>query len=293
MTFFPGFSLDVIATPQGPIRLRRGGAGPAVVLLHGHPRTHATWEEVAPLLARDHAVICPDLPGFGGSYQPADRPDHSASSKRDKAAAILHALDAMEVDRFHLVGHDRGAATAFRLAMDHPRRVTTLTMLDGLPIVEHLDRADWRFARDWWHWFFFAQPDKPERAILADPERWYGRPRVSEAALADWREAVHNPEVVHGMVEDYRAALSVDHVHDRADRDARRRVACPLLVLWSLRDDLAAIYGDPLAIWRGWADDLRGEGIECGHHMAEEAPETLAAHLAAFFAAPRRPRRPG
>jgi haloacetate dehalogenase len=172
------------------------------------------------------------------------------------------------------------------MAMDHPGVIEQLVVVDGLPVLEHLERADWQFARDWYHWFFFAQPEKPERAILADPLAWYGniRPGVMDAAAyADLVLVVHDPAVVHGMVEDYRAGLRIDHIHDRADRSAGRKVRCPMLCLWSLRDDLKQIYADPVRIWRGWAEDVTGFGIDSGHHVAEENPTDLAAALAHFL----------
>jgi haloacetate dehalogenase len=151
-----------------------------------------------------------------------------------------------------------------------------------------LERCDAQFAEGWWHWFFFAQPDKPERAILADPIAWYGGSADSMGIenYADFVAAVTKPETVRGMLGDYRAGLTLDADHDRADRVSGRRLACPTLVLWSLRDDLELLYGDVLAVWRTWAPDLRGHGIDCGHHMAEEAPEQLATALSAFFCAP-------
>ena len=159
-------------------------------------------------------------------------------------------------------------------------------ILDGVPIVEALERCDARFATAWWHWFFFAQPDKPERAILADPDLWYGGTpeQMGMDAYEDFRAAIHDPATVHGMLEDYRAGLGIDREHDEADRSAGRRIACPALVLWSLRDDLEELYGDGLKIWRPWITTLEGRGIDCGHHMAEEAPEELASELLAFLA---------
>ena len=171
--------------------------------------------------------------------------------------------------------------------MDHADRVTKLAILDALPVIDHLDRCDARFARAYWHWFFFAQPDKPERAILADPLKWYGgSPQAMGAeAWADYVEAVTDPEVVRGMLGDYRAGLSIDVLHERADRAAGRRLNCPTLVLWSLRDDLEDLHGDPREIWRGWAEDVSGRGIDSGHHMAEDAPEALAMELTGFLTA--------
>ena len=282
---FEGFTLETVELPAATLRVRHGGQGSPVLLLHGHPRTHATWHRVAPLLAASHKVVCPDLRGFGRSSKPTDRPDHANSSKRAKALDCLALMRHLGFERFAVVGHDRGSYTAFRLAMDHPAAVTRLALLDGVPILEALERCDARFARAWWHWFFFAQPDKPERAILADPDAWYGgsAEAMGEEAYRDFCAAIHDPATVHGMLEDYRAGLGIDRDHDAADRAAGRRLNCPVLVLWSLRDDLEELYGDVLAVWRPWAPDLRGRGLDCGHHMAEEAPEELARELTEFL----------
>lgn len=282
---FEGFTLDFIDLPEARLRVRHGGSGPPVLLLHGHPRTHATWHRVAPILARTHTVVCPDLRGFGQSSKPADTPDHRGSSKRAKAADCVALMRRLGFERFALVGHDRGSYTAFRTAMDHPDAVTRLAILDGVPIVEALERCDVRFAQAWWHWFFFAQKEKPERAILADPDAWYGGSpdRMGEENFADYRAAIHDPATVHGMMEDYRAGLGVDRADDEEDRRQGRKVRCPVLCLWSLKDDLEALYGDVLGVWRPWAPDLRGHGIDSGHHMAEEAPEALAACLLRFL----------
>ncbi len=282
---FEGFRLEEIALPEATLRVRYGGSGPPLLLLHGHPRTHTTWHRVAPLLARDHTVVCPDLRGFGGSSKPADTPDHCGSSKRAKARDCVALMQHLGFERFALAGHDRGSYTAFRTAMDHPDAVTRLAVLDGVPILEALERCDARFAEAWWHWFFFGQPEKPERAILADPDAWYGGdPKAMGVEnYADYRTAIHDPATVHAMIEDYRAGLGLDRAHDEADRRLGRTVQCPVLVLWSLKDDLEELYGDVLAVWRPWAPDLRGHGIDSGHHMAEEAPAELAAALLRFL----------
>ncbi|HEX8510134.1 MAG TPA: alpha/beta hydrolase, partial [Propionibacteriaceae bacterium] len=180
---------------------------------------------------------------------------------------------------------DRGSYVAFRLALDHPALVTRLALMDCIPISEHLARADAKFATQWWHWFFYAQPDIPERVINADPDKWYhGEPEsMGQENYDEWRAATRDPETVRAMLEDYRAGLTVDRAHELADRAAGRMISCPLLVLWSSRDDLEDLYGDPSAIWAKWADDLRGSPIESGHHMAEDAPEELSAALAQFL----------
>jgi haloacetate dehalogenase len=283
---FDGFTLERVALGDVTLRVRHGGSGPPVVLLHGHPRTHTTWYAVAPLLAERFTVVCPDLRGYGRSSKPASTDDHAPYAKRAMAADVVALMSALGHERFAVVGHDRGAYVALRTALDHPRRVTHLAVLDAVPIGEALARCDARFAQAWWHWFFFGQLSKPaERVINADPEAWY---RAREADLgsenhADFRRAIHDPQTVHAMLEDYRAGLGVDRAHDDADRAAGRVVGCPTLVLWALRDDLGEIYGDVEAVWRPWAPDLRVESIDTGHHMAEESPAELSARLARFL----------
>lgn len=293
---FAGFEEDRVDLDDASIFVRHGGDGPPVVLLHGHPRTSATWHRVAPLLVRrGFTVICPDLRGYGRSLGPAPTADHSAHSKRAAAGDVAAVAQALGHRRFALAGHDRGSYVALRLALDRPDAVGRLALLDGVPISEHLSRITAQFATKWWHWFFFAQPEVPERVINADPDAWYrGDPEVMGRENHDeWRRATRDPRVVRAMLEDYRAGLSVDLRHEEADRAAGRRVEPPLLVLWSRRDDLEDLYGDPLAIWRAWADDVRGHGIDSGHHMAEEAPEALAAALGDFFGPGRGDGEPG
>jgi len=288
VSFFDGFRLEYRDVGEVTLRVRHGGDGPPLVLLHGHPRTHATWHRVAGLLAPEHTVVCPDLRGYGQSTMPPTREDHAQSSKRAMAEDVVRLMHALGHERFGVVGHDRGSAVAYRLALDHPQAVSRLAVLDCIPIGEHLARADARFAQAWWHWFFFGQSEKPaERVITADPEAWYRNTdeHMGSEAHADLWRSLRNPDVVHGMVEDYRAGLTVDRAADDADRAAGRRIACPVLVGWSTLDDLEALYGDVVEIWRDWADDVRGVAIESGHHMAEERPDELAAALRSFFAA--------
>lgn len=265
---------------------RDGGAGPPVLLLHGHPRTHTTWHAVAPrLVTAGFTVVCPDLRGYGQSSAPPTTPDHAPYAKRAMAADLVTLMRGLGHERFAIAGHDRGSYVAMRLALDAPEVVAALAVLDCVPIGEALARADSRFATAWWHWFFFAQPDKPERAILADPDAWYGGDpaRMGAENYADYRRAIHDPDTVRAMLEDYRAGLGVDRAADDADRAAGRRIGCPTLVAWSARDDLEFLYGDVLATWRDWADDLHGVVIDSGHHMAEEAPDDVASALATFF----------
>jgi len=284
---FEGFDAGPVEAGGLDLFVRRGGAGPAVLLLHGHPRTSATWHRVAPLLVdRGFTVVCPDLPGYGRSGKPAPAADHAPHSKRASAGHVLAMMRALGHERFAVVGHDRGSYVALRMALDHPDAVRAVALADCVPISEHLARADATFATRWWHWFFYAQPEIPERVITADPDAWYtGDPAVmGPENHAEWRAAMRDPDVVRGMLEDYRAGLTVDRRDEEADRAAGRRVRPPLLVLWSTRDDLEDLYGDPLTIWRDWADDVVGQRVESGHHVAEEAPQALVDVLARFLA---------
>jgi haloacetate dehalogenase len=204
---FDAFTLDYIQVDEVTLRVRYGGTGTPVVLVHGHPRTHTTWHAVAPMLAAHHTVVTPDLRGYGRSTLPPDAPGHAQSSKRAMANDIAALMTHLGHEQFAVVGHDRGSLVAFRTAMDHPSRVTHLVIIDGLPVIEHLDRTDAHFASEWWHWWFLGQTHKPaERVINADPDAWYSTPPpdlIGEENHADMWAAFHNPDVVHGMAEDY------------------------------------------------------------------------------------------
>jgi haloacetate dehalogenase len=285
---FDGFALDHIPVGEVTLRVRHGGQGAPVVLLHGHPRTHTTWHRVAPELAESFSVVCPDLRGYGESTIPPDEPGHVQSAKRAMAADVITLMGHLGHKRFAVVGHDRGSLVAFRAAMDYPEAVERLVVMDGLPVVEHLERLNETFVRSWWHWWFMGQTDKPaEEFINPDPARWYRTPEpavMGEGNHADAWAAFRNPAVVHGMCEDYRAGLTVDRAHEEADRAAGRKIGCPMLLLVSTRDDLD-VHGDPEAIWRPWtAGGLTARPIASGHHQAEEAPEELAAALRGFLA---------
>ncbi|MFG2789684.1 alpha/beta fold hydrolase [Streptomyces sp. NPDC048419] len=283
---FEDFETERIDVGEASIFVRFGGVGPPVVLLHGHPRTSATWHRVAPLLTgRGFTVVCPDLRGYGRSIGPAPTADHSAHSKRSVADDVVAVMRSLGHNRFALAGHDRGGPVALRLALDHPEVVSRVALIDCLPVSEHLSRITAEFATKWWHWFFFAQPEIPERIINADPDGWYrGDPKtMGEENYGEWRAATRNPDVVRAMLEDYRAGLTIDRRHEEEDHAAGKRIRCPALILWSLKDDLEDLYGDPVSIWRRWTVDVRGHGIDAGHHVAEEAPDALASSLSAFF----------
>ena len=284
---FEGFALEYADVGDVTLRVRHGGRGQPVVLLHGHPRTHTTWHRLAPQLAESFYVVCPDLRGYGKSTLPPDAPQHAQSSKRAMADDVVSLLRHLGHDQFAVAGHDRGALVAFRAAMDHPGAVTHLAVMDALPVVEHLERLNEQFVRTWWHWWFMGQTDKPaERFINADPDAWYRTPAPAEmggANYADLWDALRDPAVVHGMCEDYRAGLRIDRAHEEADRAAGRRITCPTLLLAATEDDIG-IHGDPKAIWRPWvAGELSCMPIHSGHHQAEQAPEELAQALNTFL----------
>ncbi|WP_328649356.1 alpha/beta hydrolase [Amycolatopsis sp. NBC_00348] len=284
---FSGFTLETVDVGLVRLRVRHGGSGPPVVLVHGHPRTHTTWHRVAPELADDHFVVCPDLRGYGQSTLPPDEPGHTQSAKRAMAGDIVALMRHLGHERFSIAGHDRGSLVAFRAAMDHPGTIDRLVVMDGLPVTEHLERLNEDFVRAWWHWWFLAQTDKPaERVINADPGAWYRTPlpyEMGEDNHADVWAALRDPAVVHGMCEDYRAGLRVDREHEEADRAAGRQVRCPTLLLAATEDDID-IHGDPLEIWRPWiAGELRGVAVHSGHHQAEQAPGEVVRAIREFL----------
>jgi haloacetate dehalogenase len=283
---FDGFADEQVDVGAVTLRVRHGGEGPPVLLVHGHPRTGATWHRVAPrLVEAGFTVVCPDMRGYGRSGKAAVLPDHSQQSKRAVARDLVQLMGHLGHRRFGAVGHDRGCYVALRAALDHADAITRLVVIDGVPISEALARCDAKFAHDWYHWFFFAQPDKPERAIMADPDRWYAADpaRMGAESYQELRDAIRDPATVTAMLEDYRAGLGVDREDEEDDRRSGHTVRCPTLFLWSSRDDMEDLYGDPLAVWRPWADDLRGRGIESGHHMAEENPAALSEALVDFL----------
>lgn len=283
---FEGFELDTVQVGEVSLRVRQGGTGSPVVLLHGHPRTHTTWHRVAPLLAQRHTVVCPDLRGYGRSSKPEPLADHSNYSDRAMAADIVALMHQLGLGTFAIAGHDRGSYVAFRAAMDHPDRITHLGAFDGVPIGDALGRMNARFATRWWHWFFYGQTNHPaERYICQDPDAWYSSDpdAMGRENHADYLTAIHDPATVRAMMEDYRAGLTVDRAADDVDKATGRKVECPVLFLWSTKDDLHEVHDDPEAIWREWADDVTAVPIDSGHHMAEEAHEAVAAALLDFL----------
>ena len=291
--FFPGFRLQTTQVPGGTVRFRVGGSGPALLMLHGNPQTHAMWHLVAPALARRFTVVCPDLRGYGGSAKPPATPDHAPYAKTEMARDVAELMTQLGHTTFAVAAHDRGARVAHRLALEAPQRVTKLAVLDIIPTIEHFERADMSFALGYYHWFWFAQPHPfPEDLITQAPETWFAAhtgkgagipPFFAPEALQDYLAAAHNPAALTGMCEDYRAACTIDLVHDRISRAEGRKVQCPMLVLWGEKGRIGGWY-DPAAIWRDYcAAEVRGSAVNSGHFLAEEAPDEVIHHFDAFF----------
>ncbi|MBU8546588.1 MULTISPECIES: alpha/beta fold hydrolase [Roseomonadaceae] len=289
---FEGFVEERRAGEGVTLRLRRGGEGPPLLLLHGNPQTHAMWNRVAPELAKRFTVICPDLRGYGFSDKPSPSEDHAAYAKRAMAADMLALMRGLGFPEFQVVAHDRGARVAHRLALDAPQAVQRLCVMDIVPTLHHFETADMDFAMGYHHWFFLAQPHpKPERMILRDVEDWFashttrGQGDVFTCeARADYVAALHQPGTVMGICEDYRASASIDLVHDRTSRAAGQKVECPLLALWGAKGKIAVWY-DALAVWRDYANGpVSGHSVNSGHYLAEEAPEEVLTALEGFLA---------
>ena len=290
---FPEFTLENVVVRDGSIRLRHGGSGPPLLLLHGNPQSHLMWHQVAPELATRFTVICPDLRGYGGSFKPPATPDHAPYAKTAMAMDMVEVMRHFGHERFLVAGHDRGARVAHRLALDHPQRVSKLATLDVVPTLEHFERADMAFGLGYYHWFWFAQPHPfPELLINAAPEVWFKEHTSREPkpanffhpdALADYLAAARRPDTIVGMCEDYRAAASIDLEHDRASRSAGVKVQCPMLVLWGGKGKIGQWY-QPLETWRRYcAAAVTGGAVDSGHYLAEERPEQVLQHFQAFF----------
>lgn len=289
---FPGFEQKRVNGAGAEINLRIGGKGPALLLLHGYPQTHAMWHRIAPKLAEDYTVVCADLRGYGDSSKPATLPDHSSYSKRASAADMATVMTALGFESFRLAGHDRGGRVAHRLALDFPQRVEKLAVLDIIPTRTLFETVNQQVATGYYHWFFLIQPfDMPERMIGADPEyyfrkktgQWSGAGhKFDDEAMAEYLRCFRDPATIHASCEDYRAAASIDLEHDRADGD--RRIRCPLLVLWGEKGLMHKAY-DVLGTWRDKAvGSVEGHAVPSGHFLPEEAPDETYAALRRFFA---------
>jgi haloacetate dehalogenase len=291
---FPHFrALQVEIDPTVTINAIVGGSGPPLLLLHGHPQTHAIWHRVAPRLAEHFTVVACDLRGYGDSSKPQGAPDHANYSKRAMAADMVAVMQSLGFATFRVLAHDRGARVAHRLALDHPQAVERMALLDIAPTLAMYEQTSDAFARAYWHWFFLIQPPPlPERLIEADPaayvrdvmgKRSAGLAPFDPRALAEYQRCLALPGAAHGICEDYRAAATIDLEHDRFDRDAGNRLALPLMVLWGEQGVVGRCF-DPLKEWQRVAADVQGGALPCGHYIAEEAPDTLLERVLPFLA---------
>lgn len=289
---FEGFSQRDIEGPAGRLRTLRGGSGAPLLLLHGHPQTHAMWHAVAGELARSFTVVMMDLRGYGDSARVAGDADHQAYSKRAMAQDAVAVMKSCGFSRFQVLAHDRGARVAHRLAADHPDAVQRLMLLDIAPTLAMYDNTSDAFARAYWHWFFLIQPPPlPEALIASDPVRYLrsvmgkrhaGLAAFAPAALAEYERCAQIPGTAQSICEDYRASATIDLVHDRADVAAGLRLAQPLRVLWGQHGAVGQCF-KVLDLWRERARDVSGMALPCGHYIAEEAPALLLAEALTFF----------
>ena len=275
-----------IRTSGATINLVTAGKGPPVLLLHGYPETHVMWHKVAPALARDYTVVCPDLRGYGDSSKPKGLPDHSNYSKRAMALDMAEVMTALGHQRFHVVGHDRGGRVAHRLARDHGKRVRSLTVLDISPTLKMYESTDMQFARAYYHWFFLIQPYPLPEKMLASMGVGYilGRIGRSRSGLKHFPKQVQREYArcfdAHSTCEDYRAAATIDLVHDR--KDSKKKLRMPVLALWGKQGVVEAMF-DCLADWREVAANVRGRALPCGHFLPEEKPKQVVAELRRFL----------
>lgn len=291
----PGFEPRRIRTAPGvEIQATTGGDGPPLLLLHGHPQTRVMWHRVAPALARRFSLVLCDLRGYGDSSKPRGTANHANYSKQTMAGDLMRVMEALGHPRFAVLAHDRGARVAHRLGVDAAAAVRCLVLLDVAPTLAMYEQTGEAFARSYWHWFFLIQPPPlPERLIEADPaayvrdtmgRRSAGLAPFDPRALAEYERCLALPGAAHGVCEDYRASAGIDLEHDRADREAGRRLAMPVLVLWGA-DGVVQRCFRPLEEWSRVAADVQGEALPCGHYIAEEAPDPLLARAVPFLEA--------
>lgn len=287
---FEGFTVERVHAGDVFINVCHGGDGPPLLLLHGYPQTHVMWHRVAPVLARQFTVVCPDLRGYGDSAKPPGGGDHDAYSKRTMAADQLRVMASLGFSRFAVAGHDRGARVALRLALDHPDAVSHLAVLDIVPTRVIYETIDEHRAATVWRYFFLIQPhDLPERLIAGDRRgyldwtlnEWCGTPGALDGPAVAEYDRCFDAATIHATCEDYRAGATVDLVHDRAD--ASRQLACPTLVLWS-ESGIGSGYDVP-GIWRARAPRFTGAALDCGHFLAEERPGAVTEALRSFLTA--------
>lgn len=295
-SIFCGFRQRLLPCGDQRISVHIGGAGEPLLLLHGYPQNHAAWLRLAGPLARDFTCVIADLPGYGASSVPADAPDHEGFSKRRMATVLVSAMASLGYTEFAVLGHDRGARVAYRMALDHPQAVRRLVIVEVIPTSEMWDRFDAAMAMKAYHWPFLAQSAPlPETLIAGDPDfflewtlRSWTKDHTLDAfdarALDSYRAQMRDTARVHAMCEDYRAGASIDRALDLADKASRAKIAAPLLFLWSTSGFPAAT-GDPLGLWRPWTEDLSGGAVDSGHFMPEENPDAVLAACLPFLGA--------
>ena len=289
---FPGFKSELIEVNGVKIMTRKGGSGQPLLLLHGHPQTHAIWHRVAQQLAESHTVVMTDLRGYGDSSKPQGSQDHLNYSKRVMALDQIEVMRHFGYSQFDVLAHDRGARVAHRLALDHPKAVKRLVLLDIAPTLAMYEKTSNQFARSYWHWFFLIQPAPlPERLIEADPaayvrdvlgRRSAGLAPFDPRALAEYVRCLELPGTAHGLCEDYRASASIDLVHDQLDIDKKNFLQQALLVLWGEQGVVNQCF-EPLKEWSKLAVNVKGHALPCGHYIPEEAPELLLNQVQSFL----------
>jgi haloacetate dehalogenase len=284
---------DVSTVVDGiAIHAIRGGSGPGLLLLHGHPQTHVLWHKVAGELARHFTVVAADLRGYGDSGKPQGLADHSNYAKRRMALDQVGLMRSQGFEHFCVIGHDRGGRVAARMALDHPGVVDKLVTLDVAPTLAMYEQTSLAFATAYWHWFFLVRPAPfPETLIRADPDlylkqtigaRAAGLAPFTAQAYSEYLRCLADPATAHGICEDYRASLSIDLEHDRASLASGQKIECPFLVLWGAEGVIGKCF-DPLAEWRRLAPQVSGEALPCGHYIAEEAPALLLERVVPFL----------
>ncbi len=296
--FFPGFRTEKIKTSEAAIHTVYGGNrdGPPLLLLHGIPETHVLWRKVAPALAHNYFVVVTDLRGYGDSSKPHGGDGHAAYSKRAMAQDQIEVKQHLGFAQFALVGHDRGGRVAHRLALDHPEVLTKLAILDIVPTYQLYQHITQEFATTFYHWFLLVQPSPfPETMIRKCAEYflkctllWLGGSRLTDklpdwigpAVFQEYLRTFRQSDTIHAICEDYRAAASIDLVHDKADLD--RKIECPLLVLWSENGPFHRMY-NVLQTWEARAVRAQGRAMPTGHFLPEQMPHELVQEITTFL----------
>jgi haloacetate dehalogenase len=287
------FKTSRVEISGNAVFLRSYGKGPAILMVHGFPRTSLMWRFLAPKLAENHTVICVDLRAYGRSGIPASTNDHFPYSKRAMAQELVDLMAKIGFPTFTLIGHDRGGRVSYRLALDHPKSVERVAIFDVIPILEAWNRFDARSARTYWPWILLSQQQPlPESYLVGAPEAVFHNPfgqgSFGREILDEYVSTYRDPVRVHGICEEYRAAATIDVEHDRADKEASKRIECPMLHLWANGGPLDTLYvkdGGPLGIWREWASRLQGQAVKGGHFFPEENPDDTAVLIKQFLSA--------